>query len=100
MRAAAPSSTRWNDPAAPAARRRAAAARLARRRGVMAAIACIAVFGVCAGMTHPLFALRLEAMGYSSAMIGLNGAMVAVAALGAGAGHARHHRGGSACPPS
>jgi MFS family permease len=51
------------------------------QRGVLAAIACIAIFGVVVGMTHPLFALRLEAMGYSSGMIGLNGAMIAVASL-------------------
>jgi MFS family permease len=50
-------------------------------RGLIAAIACIAVFGVAAGMTHPLFALRLEQDGWSAAMIGLNGAMVALAAL-------------------
>ena len=50
-------------------------------RGMMAAIACIAVFGVSAGMQHPLFALKLEQMGYSSAMIGVNGAMMALASL-------------------
>ncbi|MGF1660177.1 MAG: MFS transporter [Rubrimonas sp.] len=51
------------------------------QRGLIAAIACIALFGVSQGMTHPLFALKLEQAGWSSAMIGLNGAMVAVAAL-------------------
>ena len=49
--------------------------------GVIAAIACIALFGISQGMTHPLFALRLEQAGWSSGMIGLSGAMVAVAAL-------------------
>lgn len=52
-----------------------------RQRGLIAAIACVALFGVSQGMTHPLFALRLEQAGWSSAMIGLNGAMVALAAL-------------------
>jgi MFS family permease len=51
------------------------------QRGILAAIAAIAIFGVSAGMNHPLFALRLEAQGYSAAMIGLNGAMIAIAAL-------------------
>ena len=51
------------------------------QRGVLAAIACIATFGIATGMTHPLFALRLEAQGYSSGVIGLNGAMIAVASL-------------------
>lgn len=51
------------------------------QRGVLAAIACIALFGVSQGMTHPLFALKLEQAGWSAAMIGLNGAMVAVSAL-------------------
>lgn len=49
--------------------------------GVIAAIACVALFGIGQGMTHPLFALRLEQAGWSSGMIGLSGAMVAVAAL-------------------
>ena len=53
------------------------------QRGILAAIAAIAIFGVSAGMNHPLFALRLEAEGYSSGMIGLNGAMIAVASLAA-----------------
>lgn len=52
-----------------------------RPRGLIAAIACVALFGIAQGMTHPLFALRLEEAGWSSGMIGLNGAMVAVAAL-------------------
>ncbi len=51
------------------------------QRGVIAAIACIALFGISAGMMHPLFGLKLEQAGWSSGMIGLNGAMVAVAAL-------------------
>jgi MFS family permease len=51
------------------------------QRGLLAAIACIALFGVCQGMTHPLFALRLEADGWPSAMVGLSGAMVALASL-------------------
>lgn len=51
------------------------------QRGVLAAIACIALFGVSQGMTHPLLALRLNQEGWSAAMIGLNGAMVAVSAL-------------------
>jgi MFS family permease len=51
------------------------------QRGLGAAIACIALFGVAQGMTHPLFALRLENQGWSSGMIGLNGAMVALASL-------------------
>jgi len=51
------------------------------QRGVLAAIAAIAIFGIATGMTHPLFALRLEAEGYASGMIGLNAAMVAVASL-------------------
>jgi MFS family permease len=50
-------------------------------RGVLAAIACVALFGICQGMTHPLFALRLEEAGWSSGMIGISGAMVAIAAL-------------------
>jgi MFS family permease len=50
-------------------------------RGILAAIACIALFGICQGMTHPLFALRLEEAGWSSGMIGVSGAMVAIAAL-------------------
>lgn len=50
-------------------------------RGLIAAIACIALFGVAQGMTHPLFAIRLELEGWSSGMIGLSGAMVALAAL-------------------
>lgn len=50
-------------------------------RGIIAAIACVALFGVGQGMTHPLFALRLEEEGWSSGMIGLNGAMVAFASL-------------------
>ncbi len=51
------------------------------QRGVLAAIACVALFGVSQGMTHPLFALRLERDGWSSGMIGLSGAMVALASL-------------------
>lgn len=51
------------------------------RHGLLAAIACIALFGICQGMTHPLFAVRLEEAGWSSGMIGVSGAMVAVAAL-------------------
>lgn len=51
------------------------------QRGLMAAIACVALFGVSQGMTHPLFALRLEGEGWSSGMIGLSGAMVALSAL-------------------
>jgi MFS family permease len=50
-------------------------------QGILAAIACIALFGVCQGMTHPLFAVRLEEAGWSSGMIGVSGAMVAIAAL-------------------
>lgn len=50
-------------------------------RGILAAIACIALFGICQGMTHPLFALRLEEEGWASGMIGVSGAMVAIAAL-------------------
>lgn len=50
-------------------------------RGLIAAISCIALFGVSQGMTHPLFALVLERNGWSSGMIGLNGAMVAIATL-------------------
>ncbi len=51
------------------------------QRGLLAAIACIALFGVGQGMTHPLFALRLEQDGWPSAMVGLSGAMVALASL-------------------
>jgi MFS family permease len=51
------------------------------QRGLVAAIACIALFGISQGMTHPLFGLKLEQAGWSSGMIGLNGAMVALAAL-------------------
>jgi MFS family permease len=51
------------------------------QRGVLAAIGAIAIFGIAVGMTHPLLALRLEALGYSSGMIGVNGAMVAIASL-------------------
>lgn len=58
-----------------------AAAAAARRRGLIAAIACIALFGVGQGMTYPLFAVRLEAAGWPSAAIGVSGAMVALAAL-------------------
>ena len=50
-------------------------------RGLIGAIACIALFGVAQGMTHPLFAIRLEQGGWSSGMIGLSGAMVALSAL-------------------
>jgi len=50
-------------------------------RGLIGAIACIALFGVAQGMTHPLFAIRLERDGWSSGMIGLSGAMVALSAL-------------------
>ena len=57
------------------------AAAAARRRGLTAAIACIALFGVGQGMTYPLFAVRLEAAGWPSAAIGVSGAMVALAAL-------------------
>ena len=53
-------------------------------RGVLAAIAAIAIFGIATGMTHPLFALKLEAQGYASGMIGLNAATVAVASLTTG----------------
>jgi MFS family permease len=51
------------------------------QRGLIAAIACISLFGVAQGMTHPLFALRLEDQGWSSGFIGLSGAMVALASL-------------------
>ena len=53
----------------------------AKGRGVLAAIAAIAIFGIATGMTHPLFALKLEAQGYASGMIGLNAATVAIASL-------------------
>lgn len=53
----------------------------AARRGVLAAIACIALFGICQGMIHPLFALRLEEAGWSSAMIGISGGTAALAML-------------------
>jgi MFS family permease len=48
---------------------------------VIAAIACISMFGVGQGMLHPLFGIRLENDGWSSGMIGLIGAMVALSAL-------------------
>jgi MFS family permease len=51
------------------------------QRGLIAAIACVSLFGVAQGMTHPLFAIRLEAQGWSSGFIGLSGAMVALASL-------------------
>ena len=57
------------------------APRRRRGAGVLAAIACISLFGVQQGMQHPLFALRLEAEGWSSGAIGVSGAMVALSAL-------------------
>lgn len=51
------------------------------QRGLIAAIACVSLFGVAQGMTHPLFGLRLEQQGWASGMIGLSGAMVALSAL-------------------
>jgi MFS family permease len=46
-----------------------------RRRGLFAAISCIAVFGAGMGFSMPLFALILEARGVHSSVIGLNAAM-------------------------
>lgn len=49
------------------------------QRGLMAALGCITMFGVAASMTHPLISLRLEMGGWTGAMIGLSGAVAAVA---------------------
>ena len=46
-----------------------------RRRGLVAAISCIAVFGAGMGFSMPLLALILEARGVDSSVIGLNAAM-------------------------
>ncbi len=50
-----------------------------RRRSIAAALACIAAVGVGLGATLPLLALRMEAMGASATVIGLNTAMVGLA---------------------
>ena len=46
-----------------------------RRRSLLAAISCIAVFGAGMGFSMPLLALILEARGIDSSVIGLNAAM-------------------------
>jgi len=46
-----------------------------RRRGLVAAISCIAVFGAGMGFSMPLLALILETRGVNSSLIGLNAAM-------------------------
>ena len=52
-----------------------------RRRGLVAAIASIAVFGAAIGHSQPFFAVRLEGYGASNSLIGLNAATTAVASL-------------------
>lgn len=47
-----------------------------RRRSIAAALGCIAAVGVGLGATLPLLALRMESMGASATLIGLNTAMV------------------------
>lgn len=47
-----------------------------RRRSIAAALGCIAAVGVGLGATLPLLALRMDAMGASATVIGLNTAMV------------------------
>ena len=48
-----------------------------RRRGLIAAIACISVYGIVGGMTGPLVSLKMEAVGIDPFMIGLNAAAMA-----------------------
>lgn len=55
--------------------------RLERRRGLVAAIACVSVAGIAMGLTYPLLSLILEARGTSRTLIGLNAAMPALAML-------------------
>ncbi len=52
-----------------------------RRRGLVAAIACISVAGIAIGLYYPLLSLILESRGTSRTMIGLNSAMPALAML-------------------
>jgi len=53
----------------------------ARRRGIAAAIACVAGFSVTIGLTLPLLSLILESRGVDRTLIGLNAAMPALAML-------------------
>ncbi len=48
-----------------------------RRRGLIAAIACISVYGIVGGMTGPLVSLKMEALGIDPFIIGLNAAAMA-----------------------
>ncbi len=52
-----------------------------RLRGLIAAIACISVFGITLGMGGPLIALVLESRGHGSGVIGMNAAMTALGIL-------------------
>lgn len=47
-----------------------------RRRSIAAALGCIAAVGIGLGATLPLIALRMDSMGASATLIGLNTAMV------------------------
>lgn len=60
----------------------AAAARGQRRRGLAAVIASTTGAGLTIGITYPLLTLVLEGWGVAPAVIGLNSAMPALAALG------------------
>ncbi len=44
-------------------------------------ILSLAVFAISLGLSYPLFALRLESMGYSSTIIGFNAALAGLSAL-------------------
>jgi len=52
-----------------------------RRRSMAAALGCVAAVGIGIGATLPLLALRMDAMGASAAVIGLNTAMVGLSHL-------------------
>jgi MFS family permease len=52
-----------------------------RRRSILAALGCIGAVGIGLGATLPLLALRMDSMGASATMIGLNTAMVGLSHL-------------------
>ncbi|MGD1933809.1 MAG: MFS transporter [Candidatus Phaeomarinobacter sp.] len=52
-----------------------------RRRSIIAALGCIGAVGIGLGATLPLLALRMDSMGATATMIGLNTAMVGLSHL-------------------
>lgn len=52
-----------------------------RRRSILAALGCIGAVGIGLGATLPLLALRMDSMGATATMIGLNTAMVGLSHL-------------------